>query len=383
MKLPRLQRRALALVAVIVPLLLLFIYVAVRSGPLAPVAVTVATVESRSIAPALAGIGTVQARFSYRIGPTVAGRVKRLDVHVGDVVKAEQVLGEMDVVDLDDRISAQQAAIKSSEAAMRQAAAREAFAKTQATRYEQLLLVRGTSEEALATKRQEVAIASAALLATREDTGRLRAELQALRAQRGNLRLVAPVDGLAATREADPGTTVVAGQTVIELIDPASLWIDARFDQINAEGLATDLPARIVLRSRRSKSVAGHVLRIEPRADSVTEELLAKIVFAAPPIPLPALGELAEVTVQLAELPAAPTVSNAAIRTLNGQRGVWKLLDGDLTFAPVVLGRSSLDGLVQVVKGLSAGDQVVVYSEKPLSTKSRVQVVEHLAGSVP
>lgn len=383
MKLPRLQRRALALVAVIVPLLLLFIYVAVRSGPLAPVAVTVATVESRSIAPALAGIGTVQARFSYRIGPTVAGRVKRLDVHVGDVVKAEQVLGEMDVVDLDDRISAQQAAIKSSEAAMRQAAAREAFAKTQATRYEQLLLVRGTSEEALATKRQEVAIASAALLATREDTGRLRAELQALRAQRGNLRLVAPVDGLAATREADPGTTVVAGQTVVELIDPASLWIDARFDQINAEGLATDLPARIVLRSRRSKSVAGHVLRIEPRADSVTEELLAKIVFAAPPIPLPALGELAEVTVQLAELPAAPTVSNAAIRTLNGQRGVWKLLDGDLTFAPVVLGRSSLDGLVQVVKGLSAGDQVVVYSEKPLSTKSRVQVVEHLAGSVP
>lgn len=383
MKLPRLQRRALALVAVIVPLLLLFIYVAVRSGPLAPVAVTVATVESRSIAPALAGIGTVQARFSYRIGPTVAGRVKRLDVHVGDVVKAEQVLGEMDVVDLDDRISAQQAAIKSSEAAMRQAAAREAFAKTQATRYEQLLLVRGTSEEALATKRQEVAIASAALLATREDTGRLRAELQALRAQRGNLRLVAPVDGLVATREADPGTTVVAGQTVIELIDPASLWIDARFDQINAEGLATDLPARIVLRSRRSKSVAGHVLRIEPRADSVTEELLAKIVFAAPPIPLPALGELAEVTVQLAELPAAPTVSNAAIRTLNGQRGVWKLLDGDLTFAPVVLGRSSLDGLVQVVKGLSAGDQVVVYSEKPLSTKSRVQVVEHLAGSVP
>lgn len=383
MKLPRLQRRALALVAVIVPLLLLFIYVAVRSGPLAPVAVTVATVESRSIAPALAGIGTVQARFSYRIGPTVAGRVKRLDVHVGDVVKAEQVLGEMDVVDLDDRISAQQAAIKSSEAAMRQAAAREAFAKTQATRYEQLLLVRGTSEEALATKRQEVAIASAALLATREDTRRLRAELQALRAQRGNLRLVAPVDGLVATREADPGTTVVAGQTVVELIDPASLWIDARFDQINAEGLATDLPAQIVLRSRRSKSVAGHVLRIEPRADSVTEELLAKIVFAAPPIPLPALGELAEVTVQLAELPAAPTVSNAAIRTLNGQRGVWKLLDGDLTFAPVVLGRSSLDGLVQVVKGLSAGDQVVVYSEKPLSTKSRVQVVEHLAGSVP
>ena len=40
-KLP-LQGRTLALLAVIIPLLVLFIYVGLRSGPLAPVAVTVA-----------------------------------------------------------------------------------------------------------------------------------------------------------------------------------------------------------------------------------------------------------------------------------------------------------------------------------------------------
>jgi HlyD family secretion protein len=135
---------------------------------------------------------------------------------------------------------------------------------------------------------------------------------------------------------------VVAGQAVIEVIDTASLWVDTRFDQISAEGLATGLPAKIVLRSRRSQAVAGHVLRIEPRADAVTEETLAKIVFNAPPVPLPPLGELAEVTVQLGELPAAPTISNAAIRTVDGKRGVWKLVEGGLTFTPVVLGRSVL-----------------------------------------
>ena len=42
MKLPSLQRRTLALIAVIVPLLLLFVYVALRSGPLAPVAADLA-----------------------------------------------------------------------------------------------------------------------------------------------------------------------------------------------------------------------------------------------------------------------------------------------------------------------------------------------------
>ncbi|MBS0609310.1 MAG: biotin/lipoyl-binding protein, partial [Proteobacteria bacterium] len=207
MKFPTLQRRTLALIAVIAPLALLFVYVALRSGPLAPVAVTVATVESRAIAPALSGIGTVQARYTYKIGPTFAGRVKRLDVHVGDAVKAGQVLGEMDAVDLDDRINAQQAAIKSSEAAMRQAQAKQGFARTQATRYEQLLAVRGASEEMVSTKRQELAIAYAALAASRADAVRLRAELEALRTQRGNLRLVAPVAGLVAARDADPGTT--------------------------------------------------------------------------------------------------------------------------------------------------------------------------------
>lgn len=380
MKFPRLQRRTLALVAVIAPLLALFVYVAARSGPLASVAVTVDTVESQTVAPALFGIGTVQTRYTYRIGPTFAGRVARLDVHVGDAVREGQVLGEMDAVDLDDRIRAQEAAILSSEAASGQAQARQVFAQTQAARYEQLLKVRGTSEENIAVKRQELAVASAALAAARADEVRQRTELDALCAQRANLRLVSPVAGLVVARDADQGTTVVAGQAVVEVIDPASLWVDTRFDQISADGLAAGLPAMITLRSRQTQSLPGRVLRIEPRADAVTEETLAKIVFDAQPDPLPPLGESVEITVQLGELPAAPTVPNAALRTVDGKRGVWTLVDGSLVFAPLSVGRSDLDGRVQVQKGLTAGDQVIVYSDKVLSASSRIHIVERLAG---
>ena len=118
--------RTLALAAVIIPLLALFIYVGLRSGPLAPVAVTTVTVTTRSITPALYGIGTVEARYSYKIGPTFAGRVKRVDVNVGDHVMAGQLLGEMDPVDLDDRVRSLESAFRRAEAALREAEARQA-----------------------------------------------------------------------------------------------------------------------------------------------------------------------------------------------------------------------------------------------------------------
>ncbi len=383
MKLPRLPGRTLALVAIIVPLLALFAYAVLRAGPMAPVAVTVTTVQSQALAPALSGIGTVQARFTHRIGPTFAGRLKQLHVDVGDTVQAGQLLGEMDPVDLDERLRAQQAATRSAEAALRQAEARRTYARTQASRYQQLFAVQGTSEEMLLTKQQESSVADAALAAAREDLGRLRAEAKALGAQRSNLGLRTPVGGLVALRHADPGTTVVAGQAVVEVIDPASLWIDTRFDQISAGGLAAGLPAEVRMRSRQGQALAAQVLRTEPLADAVTEEMLAKIVFEQVPAPLPPVGELAEVTVRLPALPEAPTIPNAAIRTLDGQRGVWKLVDGELVFTPVRIGRADLDGNLQVASGLGAGDRIIVYSERTLGARSRIQVVERIAGVAP
>jgi HlyD family secretion protein len=47
-------------------------------------------------------------------------------------------------------------------------------------------------------------------------------------------------------------------------------------------------------------------------------------------------------------------------------------------FTVVTLGGSSLDGQVQVLKGLQAGDQVVVYSQKALKPDSRIKVVDAL-----
>jgi RND family efflux transporter MFP subunit len=376
-----LQKRTLAVLAVLIPLLVLFVYVALRSGPLAPVPVILATVETHSITPALFGIGTVEARYTYKIGPTFAGRVNRVNVNVGDTVKAGQELGGMDLVDIDERIRAQDAALKRARAQLNEAQARLYFAQTQAQRYEELFKVRATSEELVTIKQQELQVAEAGLNSAREEVNRVRSEQEVLVAQRSNLQLISPVDGLVVARHADPGTTIVAGQAVVELIDPESLWVNVHFDQIHARGLAAGLPAQIVLRSQRGETgAAGHVLWVEPLADAVTEETLAKVVFDQLPDPLPPIGELAEINVDLPALPAGPVLPNASIQRINGELGVWQIKNGDLQFTPVTLGDTDLDGRIQVREGLKVGDQVVVYSAKALNVHTRIHVVEHLPG---
>ncbi len=86
-------------------------YVSLRTGPLAPIKVTVSQPALGSLSPAIFGIGTVEARRSWMIGPTVAGRVLSVKVDLGDTVKAGQLLAEMDPVDLDQRLKSQDAAL--------------------------------------------------------------------------------------------------------------------------------------------------------------------------------------------------------------------------------------------------------------------------------
>jgi RND family efflux transporter MFP subunit len=379
-----LSRRSLALLAVIVPLLGLFIYVGLRSGPLAPIAVTVSTVESRAISPALFGIGTIEARYTYKIGPTFAGRLLRLDVEVGDTVTAGQVLGEMDSVDLDDRIRSQEAQIRRAQSGYKETQARQAYAQSQMQRYEKLFAAKLTSEEIFTTRKQELQISNAALSSAREELSRSIADRDAVLTLRNNLRLITPADGIVVSRDADPGTTVVAGQSIIEVIDPKSLWVNLRLDQINATGLAAGLSASIKLRSRKGEqALSGKILRVEPKADAVTEELLAKIVFDDIPKPLPPIAELAEVTIALATLSPSPSIPNAAIKLHAAKLGVWQVVDGKTHFSPIVLGVSDLDGYVQVKEGLDTGDSFVLYSEKALSSHSRIHIVQSILGVTP
>lgn len=385
------SRRGWLLLAVLVPLLLLFAWVALRSGPLAPVNVTVVQVEERAISPALFGIGTVEARYTQKVGPTAAGRVSMVTVDVGDMVKEGQLLAQIDPVDLDQRIdaaaggSARSAALEQAAVAqIADATARVALAQSQAARTEKLKEGGWVTDAMVDQRRQELAGSRASLAAAQanrnaavQDRGRLGAERAALVQQKANLRLVAPHAGLVVRRAVEPGTTVVAGQAVIEIIDPSQLWINVRFEQTQSAGLAAGLPVRIALRSRPDSQVAGTIERVEPMADALTEEVLAKAQFSLAEW-IPSIGELAEVTVALPARARTPAIPNAAVHRVDGQVGVWVIRDGDLEFVRVKIGAQDLDGWVQVLNGLETGEQIILHSAKALSTGSRFNIVKSL-----
>ena len=358
-------------------------------GPLGPPKVTVTAVQQQSFKAGVFGIGTVDARLTYAIGPTQAGRVFKVFADQGDKVAAGKVLGEMDPVDLEQKLTGAAASVAkarssllAAEALVRDTASRRTLARTSAERYNALFKADALSREIVDVKNNEANAAQsahesaqAAAEAARGEVARANADYAALISQRNNLQLVSPVDGLVVARDAEPGATVVAGQSVFRLIDPATLWIRTRIDQGRFQGIAVGQPAMIVLRSQPAKQLAGKVVRLEVQADSVTEERFVNVAFNEAPGVLP-LGELAEVTIDLPPVANALVVPAAAVKKQGKQNGVWLLEGSTLRFQPVEIGAQSLDGKVQILKGISLQDNVVVYSQQLLSDGMKVRAVK-------
>ena len=238
------------------------------------------------------------------------------------------------------------------------------------------------SSGALEARVQEKASADAAMetaranaLGAAQDLLRAKADRAALLQQRANVRLTAPSDGVVSARDAEPGSTVVAGQPVLRLMDPASLWVKLRVDQGRSAGLRQGLKASLTLRTAPHAPAFGSVARVELLSDSVTEERIAQVAFEQTP-PGVSVGDMAEATIALPSIPKSLIVPIASLQREGGATGVWRLESGKPVFAAVRVGVTSLEGQAQILEGLKPGQEVIVYSQKPLTAGARVQVVD-------
>ena len=365
-----------------------------RGGGPGAVQVSAAKVVRGDLKPTLFGIGVVEAQRNILVGPTVAGRVAKVYVEQGAQVEAGTLLAEMDPVDLNERLSASRQAmlrakssVAASEAQAQEAESRKATADASAKRYASLRERGFVSTEAERSKGHEARAAEAALRASQANIGvssadaaRLSSEAAALEKQLANTKLIAPVAGLVITRDIEPGSTAVAGQSVVRLAEKDSLWLRVRIDQGRSAGLAIGLPASIKLRSRPGESFSGKLARIEQLSDAVTEERLVMVAFDQPPVGL-TLNEMAEVTLTLPAQSNALTLPPAALVRQAGETGVFTVADGRARFVTVNVGIRTENG-VEILAGLSEGAQVVTQKARPLLEGDRLRISSE-AGAHP
>lgn len=362
-----------------------FVWLLTTRGPLAPVGVEIAAATRADLNPGVYGIGTVEAQHAYAVGPIQSGRVLRVLVDQGDRVRAGQLIAEIDPVDLSQRAEAARSAAararmaaQASQAQAEEAASRAQLAQASSARYQTLYQQNFVAKEMADSRRHEASAAEAALAAARanatgaqREIARAEAELQAIDRLRTSLKLVSPVDGVITSREAEPGTTVVAGQAVLRLVDPVRLWVRARIDQARAQGAKVGQAADIVLRSALGSALPGKVVRIDLQSDAVTEERIVNVAFDPAPEQL-YLGELAEVTIHLPGARNVLTVPRAAVTRVNDQVGVWQAVGGYARFKPIQVGVQTAER-VQILSGLAAGDRLIVYSAKQLDDGMRIR----------
>jgi hypothetical protein len=97
-----------------------------------------------------------------------------------------------------------------------------------------------------------------------------------LRQQRDNVRLLAPADGVVTSRDAEPGSTVVAGQAVLRLIEPGVAVGQGAAGPGRSAGLAPGCRLRsCCARTRAAPCRQGGPGR--GLSDSVTEERVALV----------------------------------------------------------------------------------------------------------
>ena len=130
------------------------------------------------------------------------------------------------------------------------------------------------------------------------------------------------------------------------------------------------------LRSLPLEKFDGKVARIDIESDRVSEERRVYIQCDRCPEQL-YLGEQAEIFVRTAVLDEALLVPETAVDKFDGASGiVWVIQKGRLQRQAVTFGHKTLDGLVEITKGLKPDMRVVTNSPSGLREGRRGSIIK-------
>jgi cobalt-zinc-cadmium efflux system membrane fusion protein len=221
----------------------------------------------------------------------------------------------------------------------------------------------------LESEKQE---AESRLKEARAEQERARQAVALIGAGQGNRVTVrAPTNGVVMSIRVAVGATVApGGEPLLELGDPSMLQVVAQVSESDARRLAVGQQAEVELPALAAK-VNARVESLGPRVDPESRRAQAYLALAKRVDGMQA-GMLAQITVRVGnERDSEILLPVSAVLIKDGKRRVVYVekSDGKFEVRDVETGRNR-DGRVVILKGINAGDRVVVRGALLLDTQA-------------
>jgi RND family efflux transporter MFP subunit len=306
-----------------------------------PARVSVGQVRSGSIEAQWSFLGDVTALQRAQLAAGASGEVRRVLVRVGDRVKRDDLLVEVDPSLAAARVRAASAS-KEAGAAQLERAQRDAERLSTAGPD---IAARAEIEQARSERKRAAA-----------ERGRLTAAEAEARAQLGRHRVTAPFDGVVASRHVDPGDWVDPGVEVIELVDDRGVEVLASVPPDVARFLSVGDKAIL---ARKDETTAATIRGIVPALDSESRTVRLRLVPDTPTAwLLPGAAVDVLLTIERSEEGALVVPRDALVYGIANTQ-VVKSVDDKAALVPVEVVASGRDEVLVRGDGLAPGDSVV------------------------
>ncbi|AUX36009.1 MULTISPECIES: efflux RND transporter periplasmic adaptor subunit [Sorangium] len=344
----------------------------------------VATTEVALVSPAQASIsvtstGYVVPQVVSRVGVRIPGRIARVFVKEGDVVKAGDPLVELEDADQRSLVAAAQAKVAAARA--RAAASRASIAEVeQQVARERALVERQVtgraSMEDLTARMNALAQSAAAADA---EVKAAAADVESLRVTLAERKIVAPISGTIMTKPPEVGEVVgLELPRLVEIADFTSLVVETDVPETRLYLIEPGKPCEVVLDAYPSKRHRCTTLEIGKRVNRAKATIPVKVKFVGEA--KEALPEMSARVSFLAEAlseeamkePPKRVVPEAAVVERAGAKVVFVVDQGQTRMVPIQVGGPAPGGL-ELLDGPAPGARLVVRPPADLADGQKIK----------
>lgn len=317
-------------------------------------------IELRELQLSLKVSGNLVPSAQATVKSKVSGTVQQTLVQEGTAVQAGQILAKLDTADSEARVATQQATLE-------EAHARLSLAKKNSSNNQALLKQNYISQNAYDTSQNSVDLAQAGVKSAE-------AQLAIARIALADSVIYAPMAGIVSKRFLQSGDKAAPDMPLFTLVNLAQMILEAQVPSGDVARIKIGQDVEFQVDGFPGRKFSGKVERINPNADPSSRSLLAYVKVNNPDASLKG-GMYVKGSILLEKSRAKPLLPLLALRNEQGKSLVHKIEDGKIVVQAVKLGlRNEEEGLVEVLEGLSAGNQVLLTRPDNIKPGSRVKM---------